>query len=51
MPDPYHLALSELVSKSMVVFDREQSRYRLLVPIQLFARRNLDEDTTAENIF
>ena len=35
----------------MVVFDREQSRYRLLVPIQLFARRNLDEDTTAGIFF
>jgi non-specific serine/threonine protein kinase len=35
------LALAELVSKSLVMFDRERSRYRLLEPIRLFAREQL----------
>ena len=38
-----HLALSELVTKSLVVFDRETPRYRLLEPIRLFAQRRLEE--------
>src|SRR5262249_39493144 len=32
-----HLALSELVTKSLVVFDAGTERYRLLEPVRLFA--------------
>jgi predicted ATPase len=46
-----HLALDELVSSSMVVFERERQRYRLLVPIQLFALRKLDGDANANDVF
>ena len=37
-----HLALSELVTKSLVVFDRDVARYRLLEPIRQFARQRLE---------
>jgi predicted ATPase/DNA-binding SARP family transcriptional activator len=43
-PDAVYLNLAELVSKSMVVFDRERARYRLLEPIRLFARELCDAD-------
>jgi predicted ATPase/class 3 adenylate cyclase len=46
-----HLALDELVSSSMVVFERERQRYRLLVPIRLFALRKLDGDSNANDVF
>jgi predicted ATPase/DNA-binding SARP family transcriptional activator len=37
-----YLNLAELVAKSVVVFDREQSRYRMLEPIRQFARELLE---------
>jgi len=41
-PDAVYLNLAELVSKSLVVFDRSADRYRLLEPIRFFAREQLD---------
>jgi predicted ATPase/class 3 adenylate cyclase len=38
-----YVNLAELVSKSLVMFDREQNRYRLLEPVRMFARERLDE--------
>ena len=43
-----YVNLAELVSKSLVMFDREQNRYRLLEPVRMFARERLDaHDETA----
>jgi predicted ATPase/class 3 adenylate cyclase len=36
-----YVNLAELVSKSLVVFDRDAGRYRLLEPIRFFAREHL----------
>jgi predicted ATPase/class 3 adenylate cyclase len=38
-----YATLAELVSKSLVVFDRDRSRYRLLEPVRFFARDNLEQ--------
>jgi predicted ATPase/DNA-binding SARP family transcriptional activator len=38
-----YVNLAELVSKSLVMFDRDQNRYRLLEPVRMFAREQLDE--------
>jgi predicted ATPase/class 3 adenylate cyclase len=40
--DAVYLNLAELVAKSLVSFDRNRSRYRLLEPIRQFARRLLE---------
>jgi predicted ATPase/class 3 adenylate cyclase len=40
--DDIYLTLVELVSKSLVVFDQENGRYRLLEPIRLFAFDQLE---------
>jgi predicted ATPase/class 3 adenylate cyclase len=37
-----YVNLAELVSKSLVMFDRERNRYRLLEPVRVFAREQLD---------
>ena len=41
--DAVYVTLAELVSKSLVMFDRDQNRYRLLEPVRMFARERLDE--------
>jgi predicted ATPase/DNA-binding SARP family transcriptional activator len=38
-----YLTLAELVAKSLVVFDPNRERYRLLEPIRFFAEEQLDE--------
>jgi predicted ATPase/class 3 adenylate cyclase len=40
--DAVYLTLVELVSKSLVVFDQESGRYRLLEPVRLFAFEQLE---------
>jgi predicted ATPase/class 3 adenylate cyclase len=46
--DAVYVNLAELVSKSLVIFDRDQNRYRLLEPVRMFARERLEEhDETA----
>jgi hypothetical protein len=40
--DAVYLNLAELVAKSLVTFDRERSRYRLLEPIRQFSRQLLE---------
>jgi predicted ATPase/class 3 adenylate cyclase len=40
--DDVYLTLVELVSKSLVVFEHETGRYRLLEPIRLFAHEQLE---------
>jgi predicted ATPase/class 3 adenylate cyclase len=42
-PGAVYMNLAELVSKSLLMFDREQNRYRLLEPVRMFARERLDE--------
>jgi predicted ATPase/DNA-binding SARP family transcriptional activator len=47
-PDAVYLHLAELVSKSLVVFERERARYRLLEPVRVFAREQCAQaDETA----
>jgi len=40
--DDVYLNLAQLVSKSLVVFERDRGRYRLLEPIRQFARARLE---------
>jgi predicted ATPase/DNA-binding SARP family transcriptional activator len=41
--DAVYLNLADLVAKSLVVFSRDQDRYRMLEPIRQFARSLLEE--------
>jgi predicted ATPase/DNA-binding SARP family transcriptional activator len=41
--DAVYLNLAELVAKSLVVFDRERARYRLLEPVRQYADELLEE--------
>ncbi len=43
-PEAVYVNLAELVSKSLVMFERDRGRYRLLEPVRLFARERLEED-------
>jgi predicted ATPase/class 3 adenylate cyclase len=45
--DDVFLNLAELVSKSLVVFDRDRDRYRMLEPIRFFARLKFDASDDA----
>src|SRR4029079_19125329 len=40
--DDVYLSLTELVSKSLRVFDGDRARYRLLEPVRQFAREQLE---------
>ena len=42
-PEAVYVNLAELVSKSLVMFERDRGRYRLLEPVRLFARERLEE--------
>jgi non-specific serine/threonine protein kinase len=48
--DEVYLNLAELVSKSLVIFDREQNRYRLLEPIRQFARELLEQSLDVADV-
>ncbi len=48
--DAVYVNLAELVSKSLVMFDRDQNRYRLLEPVRVFARERLDEHGEADAV-
>jgi len=48
--DDVYLNLSELVAKSLVMFERDNGRYRLLEPIRLFAQGQLERSQEAHDL-
>ncbi len=48
--DEVYLNLAQLVSKSLVVFERDEGRYRLLEPIRQFARARLEASDELDRV-
>jgi predicted ATPase/class 3 adenylate cyclase len=48
--DDVYLNLAELVAKSLVVFERDNGRYRLLEPIRQFAQGQLERSQEAHSL-